>query len=502
MWNLTITNPGSEPVQIKLKPGKMLIGRRVTSDIVVTDSSASRRHAEIYLDSISEMATITDLKSSNGTYVNHQRINGLYRLQNDDVIRIGQTVMHLTKIANEAADLQGISGTRLFNRELVLEAVDENPLLLYEITEKLNTVVDMDSAIAQVVDLTKRAIGVDVCEIILVRDFNTINMEGADNLVARAIKSASVEATPMAMCVPIVGGGKPLGLIRLEKNRPEARPFNKQDMQFAVAVSHQTALTIQRMELLAKIRSEQQVKQLLLRFVSPIEAEYGLKDFLKTGKLPDLIEKKVTVLFVEIADATGFAKRIGPKNFPAFLTAFYQNTTQVVFKKGGMVKYLGDGVLAVFMETQDKMGAEERAVRVALDIIEYVKRTHPGEPDKGCIIGAAINTGKALVGYAGTQERAEFNVMGDLIKVTYRMQEYAQPNRIYVGPLTADAIRNKYVVQKAGNMAMRGQAEPVPVFEVSQPKTAPFIIKEDDMSEAFKEVAEKLKAHTSRGQNN
>jgi class 3 adenylate cyclase len=494
MWNLTITNPGSEPIQIKLKPGKMVIGRRVTSDIVVTDSAASRRHAEIYLDSISEMATITDLKSSNGTYINHQRINGLYRLQNDDVIRIGQTVMHLTKIANEAADQQGISGTRLFNRELVLEAVDENPMLFYEITEKLNTVVDLDSAISQVIDLTKRAMGVDVCEIILAKDFNSLNMEDENDLVVKAIKSSSVEASPMILCVPIIGGGKPLGMIHLEKNRPEARPFNERDMQLAVAVSHQTALTIQRMELLVKIRTEQQVKQLLLRFVSPIEAEYGLKDFLKTGKLPDLVEKKVTVMFVEIADATGFAKRIGAANFSTFLTAFYQNTTQFVFKKGGMVKYLGDGVLAVFMETQDRMSAEERAVRVALEIIEYVKRSHPGEPDKACIIGVAINTGKAMVGYAGTQERAEFNVMGDLIKVTYRMQEYAQPNRIFVGPVTAEAIRNKYVVQKAGNLAMRGHEVPIQVFDISLPKTAPFIQKESDMSEAFKEIAEKLKA--------
>jgi class 3 adenylate cyclase len=494
MWNITITNPGSEPVQIKLKPGKMLIGRRITSDIVVTDSAASRRHAEIYLDSISEMATITDLNSSNGTYVNHQKIKGLYRLQNDDVIRIGQTVMHLTKIANEAADQQGLSGTRLFNRELVLEAVDENPMLLYEITEKLNTVVDLESAIAQVIDLTKRAIGVDVCEIILAKDFNTINMEAADSMVVRAIKSSAVETSPMEMCVPIVGGGKPLGLIRLEKNRPEASPFIKRDMQFAVAVSHQTALTIQRMELLVKIHTEQQVKQLLLRFVSPIEAEYGLKDFLKTGKLPDLAEKKVTVLFVEIADATGFAKRIGPNNFSAFLNAFYQNTTQVVFKKGGMVKYLGDGVLAVFMETQDKTSPEERAVRVALEIIEYITRTYRGEPDNACVIGVAINTGKAMVGYAGTQERAEFNVMGDLIKVTYRMQEYAQPNRMFVGPVTAEAIRNKYVIQKVGNLAMRGHEVPIQVFEVSLPKTEPFIQEESDMSEAFKEIAEKLKA--------
>jgi class 3 adenylate cyclase len=287
-------------------------------------------------------------------------------------------------------------------------------------------------------------------------------------------------------------------MIHLEKNRPDARPFNKRDMQFAVAVSHQTALTIQRMELLVKIRGEQQLKQLLLRFVSPIEAEYGLKDLLKTGKLPELAEKKVTVLFVEIADAVEFAKRIGPNKFPGFLNAFYQYLTQVVFKKGGVIKYLGDGVLVTFMQTQDKMGAEERAIRVGLEIIEYVRRTHPGTPDQDCVIGVAINSGKAMVGYAGTQERAEFNVMGEMIKVTYRMQEYARPNRILVGQATADSIRNKYVIQKAGSLVMKEQADPIPFFEVSLPKTAPFIVKEDDMSEAFKEIAKKLKAHTGK----
>jgi class 3 adenylate cyclase len=90
--------------------------------------------------------------------------------------------------------------------------------------------------------------------------------------------------------------------------------------------------------------------------------------------------------------------------------------------------------------------------------------------------------------------------MGDLIKVTYRMQEYAQPNRVLVGPVTAAAIKNKYVVQRAGNLAMRGQVEPIPVFEVSLPKTAPFILKEDEMSDAFKDVAEKMKARSSKGQ--
>ncbi len=495
MYSLTITNPNSEPLQIKLTSGKMVIGRAVTSDIVINDAVASRRHAEIFYDLITEMVTINDLKSSNGTFVNRQRITRLCRLQNGDVIRIGQTEMHLTKITNTAADQKGISGTRLFTRELILEAVDEHPIPLNEITEKLNTVVDIDSAISLVIDLIKLTMGVDVCEIILAQNFNKINMENADNLMVRAIRNSSVEASPLALCVPVMSDGQPLALIYLERNRPEAHPFDKREMQLAIGISHQTALTMQRIELLERIRREGQVKQLLLRFVSPIEAEDVLKDYLKTGNLPDLAEKKVTVLFVEIADSTGLAERIGPKKFSSFLSVFYQYATQVVFKNGGMVKYLGDGVLAVFMEAKDKLGPEERAAMVARDIIEFVKKVEPPEHDGAWVVGVAINTGKAMVGYVGTQERAEFNVMGNLIKMTYRMQEYAVPNRIFVGASTAEAIRNKHLVQKAGSLAMRGSDQPVQVYEVSFVKTAPFIQtdKDSEMSAAFKAIAQKLK---------
>jgi len=500
MWFLTIKNPGSEPLQIKLVPGKMLIGRAVTSDIVITDVSASRRHAEIYFDPLTELVTVNDLKSSNGTYVNRQKINGFFRLQDADVIRIGQTVMHLSRVTEKSSEASGITGTRQFTRELVLEAVDEHPIQLYEVTEELNSMVDLDATVNMVSALLKKTLGVDICDIILSQDFGKVDEQGAVPLLARSIKNSSIEATPLALCVPVMSGGKPLALIYMEKNRPDARPFDKRDMQLAVAISHQTALTLQRIDLLEKVRKEGQVKQLLMRFISPIEAEGVLKDYLKTGKFPDLTEKKVTVLFAEIADTTGLAKRIGPKNFSAFQNAFYQFATQLVFQRGGMVKYLGDGVLAVFIETLDGQGPEERAVSVAREIIEYVKESEPPELDRPCIVGVAVNTGQALVGYVGTQERAEFNVLGNLIKVTYRMQEYALPNRVFVGFSTAEALKNRYMIQKAGSLTMRDSDQPVQVFEISLARTSPFVQKEEvdqekdkDMSAAFKAIAEKLR---------
>ena len=495
MWSLIITSPKSKPLRIKLTSGKMMIGRMVTSDIVINDTAASRRHAEIYYDSLTEMLSINDLKSSNGTYINRQKISGFYRLHDGDVIRIGQTEMHLSEITDAVPSQKDISGTTLLSRGLVLEAVDEHPIPLNEITEELNTVVDKDSAAKLVVDMIKRTMGVDVCEMILAADFKTINMENPDNLKVRAIRNSSVEISPLALCVPVISGGKPYALIYMEKNRPEARPFERREMQLAVGISHQTALAMQRIELLEKIRKEGQVKQFLLRFVSPIEAEVELKDYLKTGNLPDLAEKKVTVLIAEIADPTGHTERTSLKEFSSYLNTFYQRVTQIIFKNSGIARYLGDGVLAVFMEVKDKPGQEERAALVASEIVELVGRAEQPEPSRACVVGIAINTGMAMAGYVGGQERAEFNVLGNLIRVTYRMQEHAFPNRIFVGASTAQAIRNRYHLENAGSLTIKGSEQPFQVYELSVMKTAPFVQteKNSDMPAAFKAIAEKLK---------
>jgi len=495
MWSMTITSPKSKPLQLKLTSGKMMIGRVVTSDIVVNDNACSRRHAEIYYDPLTELLGINDLKSSNGTYVNRQRISGFYRLHDGDVIRIGQTEMHLSKISDSVAIQRDISGTSLLTRGMVLEAVEDHPIPLNEITEELNTVVDSASAIRLVVDMIKRTLGVDVCEIILALDFKKINMEDPDNLKVRSIRNSSIETSPLALCVPVIGGGKPYALIYMERNRPERRPFDKVELELAVGISHQTGLALQRIELLEKIRKEGQIKQLLLRFVSPIEAEDELKDYLKTGNLPALAEKTVSVLFAEIADSTGLVQRIGPQKFSAYLNTFYQFATQMVFKNSGVAKYLGDGLLAVFMEVKDKPGHEERAAMVACEIVDFIKRSDPPEPDRPAVVGVAINTGNAMVGYVGAQERAEFNVLGNLIKITYRMQEYALPNRIFVGAATAQAIHTKYLLEKAGSLSMKGSEQPIQAYALSFMKTSPFIPpdKNSDMPAAFKAIAEKLK---------
>lgn len=82
--------------QIELGPRELFIGRSASVGLTLEGANVSRRHSRIW----SEAGTlrIEDLGSSNGTFVNRQRIQGPVRLTANDLIGIGP---HLLRLEDE-----------------------------------------------------------------------------------------------------------------------------------------------------------------------------------------------------------------------------------------------------------------------------------------------------------------------------------------------------------------------------------------------------------------
>lgn len=70
--------------EIALKP-ETLLGRHAESDVLLTEGHASRRHAKLVL--MPDGAWLEDLGSSNGTFINGERITGRVRLSSGDRLR-------------------------------------------------------------------------------------------------------------------------------------------------------------------------------------------------------------------------------------------------------------------------------------------------------------------------------------------------------------------------------------------------------------------------------
>ena len=81
---------GFPPEVYFLNPGKRTtIGREKDNDIVLTDLTVSRHHAEVFLNT--NGFYIRDLKSSYGIYINQTKIQDSYPLSHSDRIKLGST---------------------------------------------------------------------------------------------------------------------------------------------------------------------------------------------------------------------------------------------------------------------------------------------------------------------------------------------------------------------------------------------------------------------------
>lgn len=88
-----------------LLPGApaIAIGRARSNEICVDHRSVSRRHVELVVDD--NGVKLTDLRSTNGTLVNDQRVTGSVYLHDGDRIKVGRTVLKFISGNNVEAAL-------------------------------------------------------------------------------------------------------------------------------------------------------------------------------------------------------------------------------------------------------------------------------------------------------------------------------------------------------------------------------------------------------------
>jgi pSer/pThr/pTyr-binding forkhead associated (FHA) protein len=86
---LVIRRQDASPTQLEWSRQAISIGRDGSNDIVIDHPLASRRHARLERDDNGFM--VRDLDSTNGTYVNGDRIEGARALHNQDRIWVADT---------------------------------------------------------------------------------------------------------------------------------------------------------------------------------------------------------------------------------------------------------------------------------------------------------------------------------------------------------------------------------------------------------------------------
>ena len=155
------------------------------------------------------------------------------------------------------------------------------------------------------------------------------------------------------------------------------------------------------------------------------------KSLLSGGK-PKSRRLFVTALLADIEGSTRIGNSMDAEDFMAWVSRILDKLGEVARKHGGFVeKYTGDGILVIFGAPLPS-NTEEQRQRDALSALQCAQdmrtvaldlsRGTDGYPSYGLRI--ALNSGEAWGGTLGVSGSLRYNVIGDTINVTARLESW------------------------------------------------------------------------------
>jgi adenylate cyclase len=137
---------------------------------------------------------------------------------------------------------------------------------------------------------------------------------------------------------------------------------------------------------------------------------------------------------------------------------------------------MGDGLMSVFGAPVLRPDHCESAVRAAQEMVELiglfnVERQAAGKPS--IRIGIGIASGEMVAGYSGTNERATYTCIGDIVNLASRLETHTKVAQrvILIDPSTRSALGEQFSVEPLGPVPIKGKVAAVDVYAVDPVKS-------------------------------
>jgi class 3 adenylate cyclase len=177
---------------------------------------------------------------------------------------------------------------------------------------------------------------------------------------------------------------------------------------------------------------------------------------------------RAALLYADLRDFTVMSEATEPSAMIAALDAWFDRVAGAVHAFGGEVlKFIGDGVLAIFPVTGAPAGACEAALRAVVAARAGMAHLDASRQTQGLpplLFGVALHLGEILWGNIGAADRLDFTAIGPAVNLVSRLEGLCRPLGRSVLVSGAVAAETTIPLVSLGEHGLRGIAQPCAVF--------------------------------------
>ena len=180
------------------------------------------------------------------------------------------------------------------------------------------------------------------------------------------------------------------------------------------------------------------------------------------GETEDL---EVTVLMSDIRGFTGIAERSDPSALAGQLNEHRAAMNHpIIDNEGTIMQFAGDSVMAVFGAPFPMDDHADRALAAAVAMHAAQAAVNDAWKDQGLELfdlGIGISTGPVAAALIGSEERLEYTVVGDIVNLTQRLQQWGDGGETVISDPTWEQLTEQPDSDVLEPALVKGRETPV-----------------------------------------
>jgi adenylate cyclase len=199
----------------------------------------------------------------------------------------------------------------------------------------------------------------------------------------------------------------------------------------------------------------------------------------KLQKDPSLLKlggetKTMTFMFSDIRGFTPISEKYksNPEGLTKLINRFLTRMTNIIIANGGTIdKFMGDCIMAFWnapLDIRDHQGCAIRTALLMIVELSTLNKELKAEKLPAINIGIGINTGKALVGNMGSEQRFDYSVIGDAVNLASRLESSSKTlgETIIISENTVQGREHLYPFKFIDSITVKGKSELIKVYTI------------------------------------